>query len=242
MKLMNRNNLGVRFAASAQESRYTMGAILATENETVATDGHLLARVSMPNMDAKNFPVVDGFKPNGFKRGLIPSDVCQEIERSIPKKTTIPVLGHAAITTEHTDDRGDLLKVAVTDLDTPKVITVREPEGQFPKWDNQSLWATKAPVMDICFDAELLKRIMVAACKFTDKRTNAPIRLRFYGANEAMRFDMVNDDGQELNGLAMPMRAEIAPTFQVKKPIRAKKPCASTQFGVYEDKHAAIAA
>jgi hypothetical protein len=209
---MNRSNLAVRTFAAKDKNRYTLQAILATEHETVATDGHVLARVSLPALDAANFPALDGFKPNGFTRGLIPVDAAKTIEAAIPEKNTIPVLTTAAITADHSDNT---LKVAVTDLDTPQVFTVRQPDGQFPNWDMVFEKPDRKPVMDICFDANLLAAVSQFAAKFSDKN-NAPIRLRFYSASNAMRFDVVNGDGQELNGLIMPMRAAIKPTFKAE--------------------------
>jgi hypothetical protein len=221
MKLMNRNNLSIRAFAAKEKSRYSLRAILATEKETVATDGHILARVSLPALDASNFPTVDGFKPNGFTRGLIPLEAAKEIESAIPKKSLIPILLTAAITADHVDT-GDgeriFLKVAATDLDTPKVFTVRQPDGQFPQWER--IWPTEKPAIDICFDATLLATLAAVASKFSDK-TLSPIRLRFYDSASACRFDMVNDDGQEMNGLLMPCRAGVNPTF---KPEREPEP------------------
>jgi len=201
MKLINRNNLAVRFATAKEKSRYTLRAVLATESETVATDGHILARVSLPVQDST---------PNGFTRGLIPADVCKEIEQSIPKSKNLPIT-LAAITTEHVEDR-DILKIATTDLETPKVFTVRQPDGQFPNWD--SIWPTDEPVMDICFNASQIADLAQAAAKFSDRAAKT-IRLRFYSPYSAMRFDLVNDDGQEMNGLLMPVRpGSVNPTFK----------------------------
>jgi hypothetical protein len=217
MKLLNKHNMAVRFAASKEESRYTLRAILATENETVATDGHIMCRVSLPNTDAKNFPLVDGFTPNGFTRGLIPLDAAKDIENAIPKSKNLPILNHAAISSERIGETDrELLKIATTDLDTPKLLTVRQPDGTFPNW--QQVWPKdKKPVIDLCLNARLLAAIAQAATKFSD-RAAAPIRLRFYGEHTAMRFDLVNDDGQEMNGLLMPLRADVNPTFMEPAP------------------------
>ena len=114
----------------------------------------------------------------------------------------------------------------MTDLDTPKVFTVRQPDGQFPQWDG-SIWPTDAPAMDICFNASLLANLATAASKFSDRQTKT-IRLRFYGPNSAMRFDLVNDDGQEMNGLLMPVGSgSVKPTFkEPKQPEPERKPVA----------------
>jgi len=222
MKLLNKNNLAVSFAAATEESRYTCNAVLVTDKETVATDGHILARVSLPQgVEDSAFPTIEGFKPNGFSRALIPLAIAKEIEKAIPKKTTIPILGHAAISSETTDD-GQKVTVCVTDLDNTRIMPIREVTGQFPNW--QAVFPKKDPVLDISFDAELLKRIATAASKFSDKtRGPAPIRLRFYGPNEAMRFDCTND-GQEMNGLAMPLRADVKPKYGEPEPKAEEHP------------------
>lgn len=226
MILLNRNNLAVRFAASDETSRHALRAILATEHETVATDGHVLARVSVPDIKAESFPQVNGFNPNGFTRGLIPVDSCKDIERAIPKSKNLPILNNAAITTEHVGER-DVIMVATTDLDTPKVFTVRQPEGSFPAWDSDSLWPSDAAAIDICFNASLLASVAQAASKFSDRGTET-IRLRFYSADRAMRFDLVNSDGQEMNGLLMPLRGSVEPTFKAPKQEQESAPLADT--------------
>jgi hypothetical protein len=58
MILLNKHNLAVSAFASQEESRYTLKAIQVTERETVATDGHILARVSNPNIKPEQFPSI----------------------------------------------------------------------------------------------------------------------------------------------------------------------------------------
>ena len=228
MQLLNKNNFAVSFAAAKEQSRYTMHAILVTDQETVATDGHILARVSLPTEAKKqDFPNPPGFTPNGFTKALVPVLTCKDIEKAIPKKPNFPILQHAAITTSEKN-----VQVAVNDLESPRVFTVKPPEGQFPNWDSSALWDHSKPaeparnglpaqpakdgkpVIDIAFDANLLKRVLDAAVKFSNGDRIKPVRLRFYGNNDSMRFDMVNDDGQELNGLVMPVRSDVKPQFK----------------------------
>lgn len=208
MKLINRNNLAVTFAASKEKSRYTLQAILATENETVATDGHTMARISLPSVKTECFPSISGFKANGFTHGLIPLDTCKAIENAIPKSKSLTILNHAAISSEFIEaEQRTVLHVAATDLDTPKLLTIRQPDGTFPNWKLPSLWQYgKTPLADITVSAKLLAAIANAATKISDRGTPS-LRVRVYGADSAIRFDMVNDDGQEFNSLLMPLRS-----------------------------------
>jgi hypothetical protein len=244
LKLLNRKNLLATKFTAQEESRYTINGILITENETVGTDGHILARVSLPtDVYVQDFPTIEGFTPNGFKSAVLPSKTAQELEKAIPKSKYQPILNHAAVT-EH-DGK---LQLAVTDLESPRVITARPVEGTFPNWqavfepptqevnykmvdklkvETAELEANlhqRVPVpvsTDITLSAELLKRLADAVSKFSDK-DSSPVRLRFYGADHAVRFDAVNSDGQELNGLLMPMRTEL--NGKSVKPVPTFKP------------------
>lgn len=220
MKLINRNNLLATKFASQEESRYAINAILVTEHETVGTDGHILARVSLPNVPTERFPAIDGFTPNGFTSALLPVKTAIDIEKSIAKKNSnYPILENAAITTH--DNK--IQVAAIADLSAPKVITVHPVDGQFPNWERRFDRPTtevdgqevELPyTTDITLSAELLKRVADAAIKFAGKQAGAPVRLRFTTPNNAVRFDVTNDEGQEMNGLIMPMRTDVKPTFR----------------------------
>lgn len=218
MKLLNRNNFAVRFAAESKHDRSrrsNLSAILVTEAETVAMDTSILARVSLPKVDASGFPAFDGFTTSDFSPGLISVDEAKEIEGAIPKtKGCMPILEHAAVAGKTVGEKRGLC-VAVTDLANHKVFNVTSPIGIFPKWDSDSLWPSGEPKVDITFDARLLKRMIDAAVKFSDgKSGKSHIRLRLTDANSVMRFDMVNDDGQEMNGMVMPLQFGPKTTFK----------------------------
>src|SRR5271167_1770826 len=99
MILVNKHNLALADFAAKEESRYTLHGIQITTEETVVTDGHVLARVTLPAVETKNFPIIEGFTPNGFTGCLLPTEACKEIEKALPKKTKIPILANAAFTT-----------------------------------------------------------------------------------------------------------------------------------------------
>jgi hypothetical protein len=232
MKLLNKHNLAVAKFASQEESRYAIRAVLITENETVATDGHMIARTTLPAIDAARFPEVPGFNVSREKTvqpdTLLPVDAARAIEKSLPKKETIPVLNYAAISAE-----GDNIVVAVTDLAKPQVSTIRKVEGSFPNWqavfgapgetekeyekrlERHQEWPPVftgyLPVVaDITIDAKLLKRLADYAVSFAGSKDGPQaVRLRVWTQNHALRFDMSNSDtGQECSGLIMPIRPD----------------------------------
>ena len=155
MRLVNKRNLELAKLASKDESRYQLSAILLTEAETVVTDGHILARVSLPEHKPDQFPVIAGFTPNGSNRdALIPREAALEAAKRITKKTTIPILSCAAVAVEDKPadaDAGEaksaIVTIASTDLDTHQITPTREPKGRFPNWRRAmrlSAWSTTA--------------------------------------------------------------------------------------------------
>jgi DNA polymerase III sliding clamp (beta) subunit (PCNA family) len=177
---------------------------LVTDKETVVTDGYILCRVSHPKGGAtvkpETFPVVEGFAPGDeFKRVLLHAADAKEIARAIPKKTTIPVLKHAALSIT-----GDKIQVAVTDLDTPRVFTPRSVTGQFPNWE--CVIPKQPPAFEITVDAHLLLQLARYAAEFCPGDA-APVRLQFQDADSAVRLDACNNEtGQGMTALLMPLR------------------------------------
>src|SRR5262249_5498704 len=147
-----------------------------------------------------NFPSIDGFKPNGFAGCLLPLDACKEIGKSLPKKSTLPVLLNAAITTH--DEK---IHVAVTDLDNPKLFSPRAVTGQFPNWE--AVMPKRPASHTITVNADYLMRIAKFAAGFADNRTK-PVRIQFFGADNAMRFDATNPEtAQGFTAILMPLRS-----------------------------------
>lgn len=78
MILINKQSLKLADLAPKQESRYPINAINITQHETVATDGHMLIRVSHPKANISNFPMVEGFDAGkDFESILLPKETEQ---------------------------------------------------------------------------------------------------------------------------------------------------------------------
>src|SRR5689334_19472708 len=122
MRLLNRANFAVLHAVSKEESRYTLNAMHLDEDCTAATDGHLLITVSHPKARPDNFLCIDGLPNSGADTALlIHVEDAKKIAKSIPRRTTMPILHHAAICR---DDKG-VARAGVTDLDSPTVTLLR---------------------------------------------------------------------------------------------------------------------
>ncbi len=199
MLLLNKHNLAVTDFASDEEPRYSLKAIKVTPGYTAATDGSILAIVTVPKTKADQFPTVPGFTPNGHKPFLLAKDICQKILKVLPRKTNIPVLKNACVSV---DDEGNA-QLAVTDLHNSQVFQQRPIEGNFPKLNAVF---PKHPVLKISFNAEYLLTIAKMVSKFANVRLPA-VTLEFYGPDKAMKFTATSDDGdQKLIGLLMPVR------------------------------------
>jgi len=207
--LLNKHSLNVHEFAAQEESRYTLRAIHVTEQETVATNGHYLVRVSHPTEKPENFPTVEGFR-NGaaFKPFLFAVDAVKQLLKALPKGKTVkslPILAHACV--GHYEENGESKpNISVTDLENQQVVTPKTVPGQFPNW--QAVIPTAAPKFEIYVSAEYLAQLARSAAQFSDCEMPV-IRLQFTDANSAIRIDARNNEtGQGFTGVVMPVRAD----------------------------------
>jgi DNA polymerase III sliding clamp (beta) subunit (PCNA family) len=204
MILVNRGSLSAVECASNEVSRYTCNAVLVTKDKTIATDGHRMAIITHPTINAENkdFPNIDGFtatpRPtNGWKR-LISIDTMKAVAKSLPRKSTIPVLLNAAINATG--------QIATTDLDLPTVRQAVEVSGQFPEYERAI--PTGAPQAVVSLDVNLLEGILrsIKAVKSADRGT-VTVRIAVYGYGKPVRFDAhCVDNGQDALYVLMPVR------------------------------------
>jgi DNA polymerase III sliding clamp (beta) subunit (PCNA family) len=199
--LLNKHNLNITQFASKEETRYALKGILVTEHETVATNGHILVRVTTPTTDEKNFPDVPGFEQHAeFKPFILPSDAAKEIAKATPKHKSIPVLNHARVSSN------GAVQVATTDLDNPRVFNPKPLVGQFPNW--QAILPKGEPEVSVTISADYLTELAKAAGKMADDRSKA-IKLRIYNCGSFKQVSIevtCSDTGQTFQSVLMPMR------------------------------------
>jgi hypothetical protein len=97
--MLNKHNLNIARLAAKDESRYTLQGILVSPEHTTCTDGHQLTRVTTPKMDPQAYPEVEGGSPatKTWEPFILPRDAALAISKAIPKSSTVPILGNAAI-------------------------------------------------------------------------------------------------------------------------------------------------
>ncbi len=206
MILVNRKLLKLAELAPKGELRYTPNAIAITQQETVVTDGHLLARVTHPKADASQFPLPQGFEAgNGFETILLKREDALNIAKVTPTKETMPILNHAAVSVT-SDADGAHLKVAVNDLNNPQVFSPRLVVGRFPRW--QGVIPTGPAEHVEYVSPELLLAAAKQAVEFTRGQSQPSMRLMFGKRDSAIRMDVECDDTQQgLTMILMPMQS-----------------------------------
>lgn len=204
--LLNKHNLNIAALCSKEESRFTLNSILVTPQATVETDGHQLVKVTLPpDMKAEAFPIREGQPPavDTWKPFLLPASEALNIAKALPKKTTLPILKHAAVT-EDTDSNGHS-SIAVTDLEMARVFNTKKPEGNFPDFE-RVIPKKEDAEFRIAFNAELLRRVLQQVEAFRAEQHNTECVLSFASPSGPLRIDARNDQGQEFTGVIMPLR------------------------------------
>ena len=203
--MLNKHNLAVHRFISKEDSRYTIKAIHVTPNETVATDGHSLVRVSTPEVKCDSFPtqrvkVTDQFKPFN-----LPYEIAAKVEKAIPKSNTIPVLNYAAVECKEGEPNGNNPTLFVTDMDSTQEFVSKSISDEFPDWEMVIPKKTDA-TFTITVDPLKLAKLMAEAAKFTKgAHPQGRVKMRFVSDDKAVRLDAEND-GQTWTGVLMPIR------------------------------------
>jgi hypothetical protein len=201
--LLNAHSLAVAEFASKEESRYTLKAVQVTMEEVVATDGSCLVRVDHPQTKLDQFPNVPGaVKTVEAESFLLERDAALSVAKTIPKKTTIPILNHARV---GVDEEGNIQAVT-TDLETHRPVTIRKVTGQFPNW--KRLWPKNPPKVKIGLSANYLAQLAKAAAKYSDR--SGYMEISIWDEHSTVRFDAYDSDtNQHWSALLMPMRGEV---------------------------------
>ena len=210
--MLNKANLLVTEFASKEESRYTMQAIQVTPEATIATNGYYLAWVSTSRMSPENFPVVEGFDggQKDFQPFLLDLGSAKQISKALPKNTTIPVLGFAAIHTTEDGDGKVHPQICVADLERPQVFHPKVPDGKFPNYQ-AIMPKIEDEMFSIALDADYLVTIAKAFAAFVPGKGRRVV-LRFYKPDEAVRLDATNGE-QGMTVVLMSMRNDDPDPF-----------------------------
>lgn len=215
--LLSKSNLDIAVMASKDETRPALMNLRITPEYTEATSGRILGRVEIPEEKAEDFPEVPGFSPNGsepVKEILIPAKSALEISKSIPRSPKLPILEYANIgAVSGANTERSTVCIAVTDLDSPRVSSLRVDPNPYPNSDqvfpenikDSETGKAAEPVIEIAFAASQLK-ILADFCSKHTKGGTGQIRLKVYTPTGAMAWECRSASGIKAYGLVMPMR------------------------------------
>lgn len=218
--LLNRTTLGLAKLVSKDASRYASRhapqAIAVEKDCATVTDGHYLVTVTHPSHTGgkrieDSFPAVAGLEHRTVAEGetvLVGRDAALGALKAISKRTNIPVLKNAAMSTDG--------RLVTTDLENVGSFS-HKADGQFPDWRRVMPAANAEVVYETSVDARFLKALAEYFIAVGDERTPA-VRLTFYKDDapsqdgtrlpRAMRFDLRTPDGQDVTAVLMPVRYE----------------------------------
>lgn len=137
--LLTRQQLAAHVFASTDASRVSLQYLridppVEGVSTVWATDGHTLVRCKALAPPADEFPLIPTIPPSAAsptKTVLLPVQTAKLVEAALRKQRkatrTLQILGYALLKQD-----GDMLYLAVTDLDNPQTWQVRLPDATFP--------------------------------------------------------------------------------------------------------------
>lgn len=204
--LINRANLSVRHAASNDPDRAARMSVVLVEPDgtTVATDAHMLARVSPCPLEDADFPVLPNTMPlSEPKQVFFSLEMAKGILKALPKRSVVPALETAQI---GLSSSGDVI-ASVTDLQRVQTFAT-EKDFAFPNY--QAVFPKGKPVKidGIGFNVLLLANVLAIVKDFKDAKADPGLKWTFYGAGEPVLLETENGEGQTLTMLLMPYKVE----------------------------------
>jgi DNA polymerase III sliding clamp (beta) subunit (PCNA family) len=174
--IIRREALNAALAATtADDTRYFLNAVQVNPDKhaIIATNGHILlvATDKAPQLNA-DFPIVPGaaFHGSPVAPVLIPADSCRAIVAAMPKRSSIPILGSAQLSTNGSPSTFTL---ASTDLAAPRIATIDTTDaGNFPAYE-RVMPKLDRPSVNVIMAVDVLEQLIKAAkaAQGSDKRT-----------------------------------------------------------------------
>jgi DNA polymerase III sliding clamp (beta) subunit (PCNA family) len=178
--IIRREALQAALAATTDtDKRYDLHAVQVdpSKHAVIATDGHvlLIATDKSPQDDA-DFPLVPGAEFHGTPVApvIVPADTVRAMIGTMPKRSTIPILGCCQLSTSGSESTATL---TATDLSAPRIATLnREDAGQFPSYE-RVMPATDRPSIRLVLAVDVLEAIIKAAkaVSATGARAKSPM-------------------------------------------------------------------
>ena len=176
-----------------------------TPTHTEATNGHMLLRVPMSEIDPAEWPETAGPSEGGATPTsiLIPTESAAAMLKAIPPRPYLPILAHAAVWVVEGG-----VEAHTTDTETQGVVRAKPVGGKFPDADKVIPLATKDRAVTL--NAAYLKALCEWAIKYGEKCPQPTVTLQLGedGAADCVRIEIQMPDGREAIGVIMPIRRE----------------------------------
>lgn len=199
--LLTKHNLSVVEFAQSDHSRPMLNTVCVEKGRTVATDSYCLAMVEpLASENVADYPAMAGIKPRlKPKTTLLPAELVARMIKSLPTKTSLPILEDKAVITK--EPKGQV-GLASTNLEVVRHFSAPEPEGEFPEY-KKILPKTKGAKM-MYLNPKYLKKMATWLEKINSDKcgvilTNDPLAPLAFVATSY-------DTHQDAVGLIMPMR------------------------------------
>ena len=199
--MYNKENFTVGNVSSKNRGRYNLNSIYCHPKYTVGCDGHRLMIVTAPKMDIAEMPIPEnGELIDKFDPFILDLNDSKKIEKSIPKKSVLPILQYVAILKS---DNGNA-KFFTTDLQSQNITVSRKIEGEYPQFGKTF---PKGKAVSIRVDTSLLKGLIEAiedAQGYT-KNPYVDIEIRDDKLPIVLKSRNTNT-GQKITALLMPLK------------------------------------
>lgn len=225
---MNAHNLTIANLADKGESRFTLAGIQVTPTYTAVTDGHCLMKVTNPDIPADGFPIGDALTLSGTS-AVLSTEHALALAKSLPKKTTIPVLSTVALCSNGAlDEDGKPFRyVVANDLEnvTKKPVMAK---ANFPDID-RVIPSRENMDFAITVNAALLADILQQLERMNKNKANmVPVTMYFQAPranksqpgktiSQAIRMESKTDAGQDVTSVLMPVRGDADDAFWTAK-------------------------
>lgn len=196
--LIDRHALKILKAASTDNTRPQLNGLHVSKGHVEATNGHILAKVSLPDFPTEDCPEVWKEAGENLEGKILDPGDLKEVDRGLQKeKANLPILQVASIGKVH-DSENDLRASWGLDGQIYKVKTI---EGAYPNIDN--VWPQGKVTMQVAIDpkylrviADLADRDEMVILSFRHKKETEYL--------EPVEFQCTGD--RPIEGVIMPMR------------------------------------
>jgi len=201
--MLNKYNLMIAKIGKKSETAYAK-YVKVNKDKTVVTNGRILIEVTRPEPQ-NGYPEIPGSKPTpkeNEKDFYIGISEALDIAKSL-EKTKVPICENALINTD------DSIKIAVTNLDSNKVLTISQPDSDFRYPDTDAAKPTDEPKVIFHIAVDLLMQVLAQFESFLKKDNVKAVKVEIFDRLKPVKI-VAQNGSQEMMALVMPLKIDEA--------------------------------